>query len=174
MTEANLKTYIFTWLQLIVPALWVGAGNARPANKTAFLWHMDNNARPATPLLEARLSNDSRIGRDAPSSPDSYGSQTYTGDREEFLYLTAMGKGSIDLLKSIRNAIEDTTIRATIAANNFTVIESRPIIDAHQYLDSMPEDRGTMDLRIRFVDSWTTASGKPGTIDTANMTGTVN
>ena len=72
-----------------------------------------------------------------------------------------MGIGSIDLLKSIRNAIEDTTIRATIAANNFTVIESRPIIDAHQYLDSMPEDRGTMDLRIRFVDSWTTAYGKP-------------
>lgn len=169
MTEATLKTNIYNWLKLIAPTLWVGAGNARPTNTIAYVWHMDENARPATPLLEGRLSLNSRIGRDMPGSPDINGSQTYTGDREEMLYLTAIGKGSIDLLNTIRNSIEDTTIRPTISANSFLVVEAQPVMDAHQYLDSMPEDRATLDLRIRFIDTWTTASGKPGVIETAPM-----
>ena len=109
------------------------------------------------------------LQRDMPGSPDINGSQTYTGDREEMLYLTAIGKGSIDLLNTIRNSIEDTTIRPTISANSFLVVEAQPVMDAHQYLDSMPEDRATLDLRIRFIDTWTTASGKPGVIETAPM-----
>jgi hypothetical protein len=173
MSEATLKTAIFNWLQTVIAALWVGVGNARPANKIAFVWHMDQNARPATPLLEARLSNDLRIGRDV-AKQNSNGSQSYTGDREEMIYFTAMGPGAMDTLKTIRNAVEDETLRPTMAANSFTVVEAHQIIDAHTYLDSMPEDRGTIDLRIRFVDTWSTVAGKPGIIETANITETVH
>jgi len=174
MTESELKTAIYTWLATVVSTLWVGNLAARPDNKTAFVWHMDNDGRPATPLLEARLSNDSRVGRDYPGAIDIHGSVAYTGDREEMVYLTAMGELAVDILKTIRNAVEDTTVHPTFSVNKFIIVEAHPIVDAHQYLDSMPESRATMDLRIRFVDTWTTASGKPGTIDTANMTGIMN
>jgi len=172
VTEATLKTAIFDWLQTIVTTLWVGDLSARPINTIAFVWHMNDVSRPATPILEGRMSNENRIGRDTPGSPNVNGAQTYTGDREEMLYLTAIGTGALDVLKSIRNAVEDMTVRPTIAANSFTIPDCQAIVDAHIYLDSMPEDRATLDMRIRFVDTWTTASGKPGIIETAVQTPT--
>jgi len=173
MSEATLKTDIFNWLQSIVPALWVGEGDLRPANKTAFVWHMLDNSRPATPVLEGRLSTRNRIGRDS-WEQNANGSQNYTGDREEMLYLHFFGNGAEDVLTSIQNAIEDTTMRPTYETNGFLIVENHPIIDAHQYLDSMPEDGATLDLRIRFIDTWSTAVAKPGIISTANITEKVN
>ena len=173
MTESILKTDIFNWLLAVIPTLYVGDLSVRPAGTIAFVWHMSDISRPATPLLEGRLSNDARIGRDY-SKQNSNGSQAYSGDREEWLYFTSIGPGAVDTLKSIRNSIEDTTARPTFAGNSFIIIETQPIVDAHQYLDSMPEDRATLDLRIRFLDAWSTAAGKPGIIETANQTGKVN
>jgi hypothetical protein len=174
MTEAELKNNIYTWLKTIVPALYVGDLSARPAGSIVFVWHMLSVTREASPILEGRIAVDTRIGRDTPSSPDVHGSETYTGDREEMLYLHFFGKNSVDYLKSIRNATQDATVRPTVNANGFTVVECHPVLDAHQYLESMPEDGATVDMRIRFIDTWTTESGKPGTIETADMTGKVN
>lgn len=179
MTEATLRTAIYTWMKSIVPAFWVGGPAdlehpTRPSGSIAFIWHMEENSRPATPFLECRISIEQRIGRDAPAGPDVYGSFKYTGDREAMLYMTSFGPGAMDTLKSIRNATQDTTVIPTMAANGFLIVEAHPIVDAHQFLDSMPEDRGTLDLRIRFIDTWTTASGAPGEIDTVNQTGTFN
>jgi hypothetical protein len=121
---------------------------------------MEDSSRPATPILEGRLSSDVRIGRDKQLAPDAITDQSVVyGDREIMFYLTAFGIGSVDNLKTIRNAIEDNMTRPTYSVNNFAIAECSPILDAHVFLDTMPEDRATMDLRLRYIDSWTNAPG---------------
>ncbi len=171
MTESTLRQAIYTWLSSVLSALWVGDLSERPDNKIAFVWHMEDQTRPATPILEARLSNESRIGRDSigpvSNMAGHVGEQKMTGDREEMLYLTLFGPGAVDYLRLIRNATEDNALRATFDDDSFIVVECMPILDAHEFLDSMPEDRATMDLRLRFIDTWTTNCG--GIIEIVNM-----
>lgn len=174
MTESTLKTAIYNWMATILTTLYVGDVSARPVGSIAFMWHMLTVNRPATPILEGRLSVEERIGRDAPGAPDIHGSETFVGDREGMLYLRFFGNGARDALVALRNATQDPTVRPTMSANSFMISETQPIVDAHQYLDTASEDGAMLDMRIRYVDTWTTASGAPGTINTANQSYKVN
>jgi hypothetical protein len=175
MTEEYLKETLFAWLQGIIPGLWVGTGGTRPANVTEFVWHMEPGSRPLTPLLECRLTSDTRIGRDYPSAPDAAkGSQIYTGVRDIMLYLNYMGEGAMTALKAIRNATHDRTKITYLQDRGIAFREAHPIVDAHVFLGTMPEDRAIMDMRFGFTDNWSTVAGIPGIIETVNSTGKID
>jgi hypothetical protein len=136
---------------------------------------MEQGSRPATPILEGRLSADVRIGRDSVSAPSMVaghvGEQTITGDREFVLYLEYFGPGALDALKTIRNATNVPLLLAPLQQNKIAVVDCMQVMDAHEFLDSMPEDRATLDIRMRYSETMTTT---PGIIEHANITGKVD
>ena len=165
MTEISLRENLYDWIQGVLNSFL-------PANAATFIWHMQDISRPSTPILEGRLSNDIRIGRDTVNAPDNDGVQIVDGDREFVLYLTYFGTGAWNALQVIRNATHDPYQVGLLQSNGIAIIECHPILDAHVYLDTMPEDRATMDIRMRLVDSWTTQSA--GLIEHANASGKIN
>jgi len=176
MLESTLRGYLYDWFASVLPALWVGTGGTRPAGKTEFVWHMENNARPATPVLEGRMSADSRIGRDTVANSVSgatghVGEQTITGDREFMVYLHWFGPGALDGLKTIRNATNDPLQLQSIQSKGIAIVDCLPIIDAHIYLDTMTEDGAMMDMRFRYYETFITI---PGLIEHANITGEID
>ena len=170
MTEQALRDYIYLWLATILTTLWTGTGGTRPAGKVEFVWHMEENSRPLIPILEGRIGMDNRLGRDSISNPVASGptgyKQTMAGDRECMLYLHWFGTGALDGLKTVRNMVEDPILRPMILRDYFTVVEVHPVIDAHQYLDTKSEDGATLDLRLRYSESWT---GDIGIIEHAKI-----
>ena len=175
MTEAKLREILFDWMQSIIPALWYGNEANRQPNTIAFLWHMENTARPKTPLLEGRLTSENRIGRDWPGALDAtLGNQPFYGDREIMLYLNFMGKYAIDYMKAIRNATNDPTQLGPLQSKGVAFVDCQPILDAHEWLGTLPEDRATMDMRLRYYDTWHTQKGRPGIIEHVNMSGEID
>jgi hypothetical protein len=147
----------------------------RPTGAPEFLWDYDDTSRPAVPFLHGLLTNENRIGRDGASAPsNSTGSVSYCGDRETMLYLQAVGSGSRDMLNSIRNATQDNTVAPSITVDSFCFVESSNITNVSSFIDSMPEPRSALDLRLRYVETWTTGSDLPGIIEHVEASGEID
>jgi hypothetical protein len=172
--ELYLRESIFDWIQIVVPEVWAGQADFRPRESIEFIWHMEEEGRPRTPLLQGRLAHTLRIGRDTIGNILPQGNYQITGDREIMLYLTSYGEQASGALRTIQNKINDPTLLVSIQLKGIAIIDAEPIIDAHVYLDSMPEERATMDIRLRFIHQWSTALGSPSVIETVNDTGIVN
>ena len=179
MTEQDLKDNIYDWLKSVLSTLWAGENDAddsaRPDGTIEFVWHMEDESRVKTPFLEGRISNMDRIGWDESGSPDkTTASVTYQGDREVMLYLDIRGSGAMDNLNMIRNATQDTTQAPNVKDNGFCFVQCGPVIDAHTFIGPMPEDRALMDIRLRYVESWTTRTGAPGIIEEVQASGKID
>ena len=173
-TEAQLRSALFRWIRTVITTIWQGVESVRPASGTVeMVWHMQGEGRPGTPFIEGRLGGDVGLGRDV-AETQTDGSQTLYGDREIMLYLAWFGPGAMDGLKAIRNAAGNAAQTATLYEAGIAIRSPEPVLDAHQYLDTMPEDRATLDLRLGFVDSWNTGSGQPGVIESAGMSGKID
>lgn len=185
MSEASIRSGIFKWIKKVVPTVWSQTADiddddqpirvSRPANTIAFRWFIQDAPRPAVPVILARLSNDVRIGKDSAGEIDTDdNNRSYSGDREEMLYLEFYGSGGKDILRSIRNATQDDTAAPSVRVDGFAVVECGPVVDASAFLDSMPEPRSNMDLRIRYSETWTTGDDTVSTIEHAEMSGEID
>jgi hypothetical protein len=168
LSELYLQRKLFDWIVTILP-LWNGASTR--TTEIAFVWHMQDMPRYATPLLMGRISAVQRIGRDVPFMPDNSGARRGAGIREFMLYLQFFGPGAIDALSKIVDATDMPEMITDLQADGITPVECHDVLDAHVFLDTMPEERAMLDIRFRTTSEW---SHTIDVIESAEMTGEIN
>lgn len=168
-SELYLQRKLFDWINSIIP-LWDGV-SARAAGALALVWHMQDMPRYAMPLLMGRISAVQRIGRDVPFMPDNSGARRGAGIREFMLYLQFFGPGAIDALEKIVDATDMPEMIADLQADGITPVECQDVLDAHVFLDTMPEERAMLDIRFRTTSEW---SHTIDVIESAEVTGEIN
>lgn len=159
ITEQALEDAIFDWLDDLLD-LWDGE-SARDDGQIIMVWHMQNMARYETPILMGRISAVNRIGRDAISAPDHNGDAKIQGTREFVLYLECFGNDAMDVLSKIKDATEDPASIALLFSKGITPVESSPVMEAHVFLGTTPEDRALIEIRMRTTTDWSTNRGMP-------------
>ena len=87
------------------------------------------------------------------------------------LYLQFFGAGSIDALEKIVDATDMTEMIDALQADGITPVECQPVLDAHVFLDTMPEDRAILDIRFRTTSEW---SHDIDVIESLEATGEIN
>jgi hypothetical protein len=167
--ETYLQRKLFDWIGTILD-LWDGASTRDPA-EIAFIWHMQDMPRYATPLLMGRISAVQRIGRDVPFMPDNSGARRGAGIREFMLYLQFFGAGAIDSLSKIVDATDMPEMIASLQEDGITPVECHDVLDAHVFLDTMPEERAMLDIRFRTTSEWSHAID---VVESAEVTGEIN
>jgi hypothetical protein len=168
LDEEYLQRKIYDWLATVIPL------SSIPANRTGkalMVWHMQDVERMPTPLLMGRVSSFQKIGRDAVFNPDNEGSKRQAGVREFMLYLQYFGANALTVLQKISDATEDSASIESLQADGITPVWPEPVIDAHQFLDTMPEDRAILDIRFRTTSEWSTVIE---VLESAEATGEVN
>ena len=153
LTEKELQDHIFDWLQEILP-LWDGTGT-RSTTEIVFVWHFQDLGRYKTPVLEGRITDITKIGRDYIASPDENGDVNITGNREFTLILNYFGEGAIGQLEKVANATEDPVLLALLQSVGVATVDYSPIIDLHEFVDTAPEERAKLEIRMRHDSSWT-------------------
>jgi hypothetical protein len=169
LSEIYLQRKLYDWIGTILN-LWSGQ-SIRAINEIAFVWHMQNMPRYKIPLLMGRISAVQRIGRDVPFMPDNSGSRRGAGIREFMLYLQFFGAGAIDALEKLVDATDMPEMIASLQANGITPVECQDVLDAHVFLDTMPEERAMLDIRFRTTSEW---SSTIDAIESAQITGEIN
>lgn len=160
ISEATLEEAIFDWLDDLLD-LWDGQSQ-RDDNQIAMIWHMQHEGRYKTPILMGRITAINRIGRDSINVlTDNDGDTSMGGTREFMLYLEYFGIGAIDVLEKIKSATEDPASYGLLIAQGIATVEASPIIEAHRFLGTTPEDRAMLDIRLRTSSTWTTNRGIP-------------
>jgi hypothetical protein len=184
MTETILHQAIFNVLQPILNVWLEGRdtpATVRAAGQVQLVWHMQGEPRMKTPIIEARLSGFGSRGRDYISAPYEVESgtppathlkQDRLGNRNFMLYLTYFGNGAIDQLNKVKDAFELQYYLNILRAGSCTAISVGPVIDAHVYLGTIPEDRASLDIEMR---TWSeeTLTDKVGIIEHLKGTGDV-
>ena len=168
LDEEYLQRKIYDWLSTVIPL------SSIPTNRTGkalMVWHMQDVERMPTPLLMGRVSSFQKIGRDAVFDPENDGSKRQAGVREFMLYLQYFGANALTLLQKISDATEDSASIESLQADGITPVWPEPVIDAHQFLDTMPEDRAILDIRFRTTSEWSTVIE---VLESAEATGEVN
>jgi len=168
-SELYLQRKLFEWLGTILD-LWDGVSTRDPS-EIALIWHMQDMPRYKTPLLMGRISAVQRIGRDVPFMPDNSGARRGAGIREFMLYLQFFGAGAIDALSKIVDATDMPEMIDSLQADGITPIECHDVLDAHVFLDTMPEERAMLDIRFRTTSEWSHAID---VIESAEGTGEIN
>jgi hypothetical protein len=162
--EGVAENLLYDWLVPIL-GLWEEGRNhdqpLRTAGQPVMVWHMQQAPRPATPLLEGRISAIVKIGRDSIGAPDHNGYSKIVGTREYMLYLQYFGDRAIDNLIKIRDACEDPGRLGILYASGTTPVEASEPLDAHAFLGTMPEDRAMMDIRFRTTTKWVSRGETP-------------
>ena len=168
-SELYLQRKLFDWIGTILD-LWDGTSTRDPA-EIALVWHMQDMPRYKTPLLMGRISAVQRIGRDIPFMPDNSGARRGAGIREFMLYLQFFGAGAIDALSKIVDVTDMPEMIDALQADGITPVECHDVLDAHVFLDTMPEERAMLDIRFRTTSEWSHAID---VIESAQITGEIN
>jgi hypothetical protein len=168
LDEKYLQRRIYEWIHSIIP-LWDAAGT-RTTGYPVMVWHMQDITRYATPIIMGRISALAKIGRDAVFAPDNTGSKRQAGSREFMLYLQYFGPGALTKLQKISDATEDGALIATLQQDGIVPVWPEPVADAHVFLDTMPEERATLDIRFRTTSEWFSTID---VIESVDMTGEI-
>ena len=168
LDETYLQKKLARWFATILN-IWDGTGTQ--GNKIAFVWHMQGQPRYPVPSLMGRISAIQRIGRDVPFMPDNSGARRGAGIREFMLYLQFFGPHAIDALSIIVDATDMPELIASLQADGITPVECQDIVDAHVFLDTMPEERALLDIRFRTTSEW---SHIIDIIESATVEGEIN
>ena len=154
ITETKLQDAIFDWLSTVV-SIWDGTGT-RPAGKIQFVWHFQQEPRFSLPLIMGRVSGVDKIARDWFSQPVeeiissvNMFNRQHSGTREFTLYLESFGEEAFAQLAAVQDACDDIQSLATLWEQGITIIEPSSIVDAHAFLGTMPEERATLEIRMR-------------------------
>jgi hypothetical protein len=169
LDEEYLQRKIYEWISTIITL--TNSPESRAMGSVAMVWHMQDMPRFKTPILMGRLSAFQKIGRDAVFMPDNAGSKRQAGIREFMLYLQFFGANALTQLQKISDATEDSASIATLQEDGITPVLPEPVMDAHQFLDTMPEDRGILDIRFRTTSEW---SAVIDVLESADVSGEVN
>jgi hypothetical protein len=169
LDEEYLQRKLFTWISSIID-IWDGTGT-RGANQIAMVWHMQDVQRYPTPVLMGRISAVQRVGRDCWFNPNSDLKRRLAGIREFMFYLQFFGAGAIGQLEKIVDATDSPSEIADLQGDGITPVECEQIIDAHVFLDTMPEERAILDIRFRTTTEWLK---QIDVVETAEIIGKVN
>jgi hypothetical protein len=167
--ETYLQRKLFDWIGTILD-LWDGASTRDPA-EIALVWHMQDMPRYKIPLLMGRISAVQRIGRDVPFMPENSGARRGAGIREFMLYLQFFGTHAIDALSKIVDTTDMPEMISDLQEDGITPVECHDVLDAHVFLDTMPEERAMLDIRFRTTSEW---SNVIDVIESAEITGDIN
>jgi hypothetical protein len=152
LDEEYLQRRIYEWINSVMP-LWNGIGG-RTAGSSAMVWHMQDIHRWPTPVLMGRISALHKIGRDAVFQPDNNGSRRQAGEREFMLYLHYFGVNALTLMNKVSDMVQDAESTKDLREDGVTPVWPEDVIDAHQYLDTMPEEGALLDIRFRTTSEW--------------------
>ncbi|HMD67759.1 MAG TPA: immunoglobulin domain-containing protein [Chitinivibrionales bacterium] len=168
LDEKYLQRRLAEWINSIF-LLWDGTGT-QPPGTVAMIWHMQTNTRFPTPFLMGRISAIGRVGRDAVFPPDDAGKRRQAGARGFMLYLQFFGPEALTALSKIYDASDDGECTAVLRADGIVPIERQDVIDAHAFVDTMPEDRAMLDIRFYTTSEWFT---QIDVIESVDMTGEI-
>ena len=87
------------------------------------------------------------------------------------LYLQFFGPHAIDSLSKIVDTTDMPEMIDALQADGITPVECHDVLDAHVFLDTMPEERAMLDIRFRTTSEW---SHTIDVIESADMTGEIN
>jgi hypothetical protein len=169
LDETYLQRKLYDWISTMLTL--TSNPDTRAAGSVAMIWHMQDLPRFATPILMGRISAIEKIGRDAVFHPDNNGSKRQAGIREFMLYLQYFGAGAITALQKIADAVEDLAAIATLQEDGISPVWATPVLDAHQFVGTEPEDRAILDIRFRTTSEWNTVID---VIESAEATGEIN
>ena len=120
------------------------------------IWSNGNGERPPLPYLTMKIDSITQIGQDDITEPADDGVVTFWNNREFTLSLQGFGEESIIELERIYNAIKLEEIHILAMSKDLYIIESMPIQDITELLDSQYfEQRYSMDIRFRTASSLT-------------------
>lgn len=168
LDEKYLQRRIYEWINTLFP-LWDTAGT-QPAGTVTMIWHMQDLGRYPTPILMGRISAIGRVGRDAVFPPDNTGNRRQAGARGFMLYLQYFGAGALTALSKIYDASDDGECTAVLRADGIVPIERQDVLDAHAFVDTMPEERAMLDIRFYTTSEWFT---QIDVIESVDMTGEI-
>jgi len=168
LDETYLQKKLARWIATILD-IWNGTGTQ--GTQIAFIWHMQGQGRYPVPSLMGRISAVQRIGRDVPFMPDNSGARRGAGIREFMLYLQFFGPHAIDSLSKIVDATDMPEMIASLQEDGITPVECDDVLDAHIFLDTMPEERALLDIRFRTTSEWSHAID---VVESAEVTGEIN
>ena len=163
MTETLLQDAIFNWLQPVLN-LWkegrdTGATPRAPGQCQMF-WHMQEAPRVDTPILMGVINGLEKVGRDYYAQPlkttDEHDvdhiTQKSNGTRNFSLHLQYFGNDALTQLSKVVRACDNQASLDTLRAGGATAVFPHPIIEAHTFLGTTPEDRAILDIDMRTSD----------------------
>jgi hypothetical protein len=152
-SELAIQRALWDWINTVIPLYTTGD---RTPGIPALVWHMQQMPRVATPLIMGRLSNIRKTSRDYLSQPreeviDSVNmfAVQQSGTREFKLYLEYFGIDAIDNLSKIQTAADTIPGLSFLWDNGIAVIEPGEVVDMHEFLGTMPEERALLEIRMR-------------------------
>lgn len=118
---------------------------------SSVIWQNQNSPRPAKPYISLFLSGIQRVGEDSISSSDSTGKIRMIGNREFTLKVNCFGDGSIGILSNMVDAFTRNTVLQMIRTYDLVYIDSDPVEDMAELVDSRYEPRAVVDLHFRIA-----------------------
>jgi hypothetical protein len=141
MSRVTLENAVVAWLV------------AATTKKVIIFW--PGKPRPIErPYLTVKVASIFPFGMDEELELSSAGVQRYKGTKIATIELGAYGAGALDALGDVAKGVYKESTRDLLSAAYLYPQPPGPVLDLTQMLETEPEERGSLELKIAFAEEY--------------------